>query len=755
MKIIKPLFIIILCLTCFVAPASAFKIFGIEVWGKTDLDSNNDGVIDSTKLPVVETTTITADLGGATTGHTLTLTGDGIVSTSRSGDTVTIKGTEVDSFIKNLYNPGTILYSVDDNNPVAKTTAEMESIFAIDDIVSLSGMPRGSINFGTVFTGTTFGDNKTLKEILQQIETTIETLPGGHDAVTIGTANGLSITGQTLSLAAATNTTPGAMTAAQVQAVEANTARVIPVVDDTAYDPTSWDGNTDGASKNSIRDKIESLPAGHNPITLSTPASTNLLSLTTQEVGIKPQAANKVFAGPEIGLDAMPSFRPLTPSDIPPLPYLTTEVDGSIWNEIEVQNEVFNATNYKLDEAAAVSQANFYTMWHGIDTNDDGKIDLGGIDSTLWATKQDANINLADLADGSLSASKVAGVADADYGDVTVSFGSWVVEDDSHMHGDSTISDTITVGPLGSVNDAAIPATITRDTEWDSCAKINAATTDGDFVIVGGAYHNGFSDYVKNEHIDWTVPQTTVKIDGGNYDDNQTASEVSVITTGFTGKLSAADDTVQKVVDTLDDSPGPTVEKDLVATSPITINGGTNIDNILFGTDEDIILSVAAATESSAGITELATAAETTTGTDATRAVTPDSLAGSNYGKKVVSIIIIDDSTVVTTGDGKFTYHVVPILNGWNLVDVSVGLTTASTSGTPTVSLFNVTTAQHMLSTSITVNEAEYHSGTSYIPPVINTSYDDVATGDRIRIDVDVAGTGAKGLQIDMVFQAP
>jgi hypothetical protein len=35
---------------------------------------------------------------------------------------------------------------------------------------------------------------------------------------------------------------------------------------------------------------------------------------------------------------------------------------------------------------------------------------------------------------------------------------------------------------------------------------------------------------------------------------------------------------------------------------------------------------------------------------------------------------------------------------------------------------------------------------------VINTDYDDVATGDLIAIDVDVAGTGAKGLGVILTF---
>jgi len=51
---------------------------------------------------------------------------------------------------------------------------------------------------------------------------------------------------------------------------------------------------------------------------------------------------------------------------------------------------------------------------------------------------------------------------------------------------DNEVSDVITVGASGSVNDAAIPAGITRDTEWDTVSEINTATTDADFYYVGG-----------------------------------------------------------------------------------------------------------------------------------------------------------------------------------------------------------------------------------------------------------------------------
>lgn len=109
--------------------------------------------------------------------------------------------------------------------------------------------------------------------------------------------------------------------------------------------------------------------------------------------------------------------------------FLTAEVDGSTTNEIEVVDETFNATNFNGGTASAVSQDDFYDLWHGIDTDDDGDIDA--MDATVWATKQAADADLTDLADGSLTASKVAGVADADYGEVVVSSGAWALENDA------------------------------------------------------------------------------------------------------------------------------------------------------------------------------------------------------------------------------------------------------------------------------------------------------------------------------------
>lgn len=167
-------------------------------------------------------------------------------------------------------------------------------------------------------------------------------------------------------------------------------------------------------------------------------------------------------------------------------------------------------------------------------------------------------------------------------------------------------------------------------------------------------------------------------------------------------------------------------------------------------------VTVASASDTVAGKVELATAGETNTGTDTGRAVTPDGLAGSVHGEKVVQCIVFDFGTDVTTGDGKF-YIVIPsTLNGMNLVGVHAKVITAGTTNTTDIQIANVTDTQDMLSTKLTIDSTETGSDTAATAAVINTSYDDVATNDLLRIDVDAVSTTApKGLIVTLIFRLP
>ncbi len=115
-------------------------------------------------------------------------------------------------------------------------------------------------------------------------------------------------------------------------------------------------------------------------------------------------------------------------------------------------------------------------------------------------------------------------------------------------------------------------------------------------------------------------------------------------------------------------------------------------------------------------------------------------------------IKVVDDATTVTTGEGVVIMAVPQSLNSAILRHVAAFVTTVSSSGLPTIQIRNVTTGHDMLSTAITIDASEFTSYTAATPPVINASFSTVSTGDLLAIDVDVAGTGAKGLGVSLEF---
>jgi hypothetical protein len=168
--------------------------------------------------------------------------------------------------------------------------------------------------------------------------------------------------------------------------------------------------------------------------------------------------------------------------------------------------------------------------------------------------------------------------------------------------------------------------------------------------------------------------------------------------------------------------------------------------------------TVVSASDTVAGKVELATIAETSTGTDTTRAVTPDSLSGSIFGQSSVGILVSDpNGSAITTGDGKAYIRIPSRINGFNLTEVAASVSTVSSSGLVTVQIRRVRsgTPVDMLSTAITIDANETDSSTAATAAVINTSNDDIATADQIYIDIDGAGTGTKGLFVTLTFTLP
>lgn len=164
--------------------------------------------------------------------------------------------------------------------------------------------------------------------------------------------------------------------------------------------------------------------------------------------------------------------------------------------------------------------------------------------------------------------------------------------------------------------------------------------------------------------------------------------------------------------------------------------------------------NISSATDSAEGIVELAIASEVNTGSATDRAVTPDALAGSNLGTKSLQVTAFDYKTNITVGDGAAYVTVPSSYAGMNLVAVHARVITAGTTGTTDIQIHNLTQTADMLSTKITIDSGETGSDTAATAAVIDTSNDDVASWDVLRIDVDAISTTApKGLIVTMEFR--
>lgn len=136
-----------------------------------------------------------------------------------------------------------------------------------------------------------------------------------------------------------------------------------------------------------------------------------------------------------------------------------------------------------------------------------------------------------------------------------------------------------------------------------------------------------------------------------------------------------------------------------------------------------------------------------------------------DYTVKIVEIVVIDFTTAVTTGDGKYYFPIPSTLNGHNLVSVSGHVITVSSSGAVNVDLARCAvvatgntcsgTVVDMLPVNLTIDANESKSSSAATAVDIDETNDDVATDQVVRVDVDGAGTGTQGLILLLGFQLP
>lgn len=271
---------------------------------------------------------------------------------------------------------------------------------------------------------------------------------------------------------------------------------------------------------------------------------------------------------------------------------------------------------------------------------------------------------------------------------------------------------------------------------------LDAVTTvdAGDLLLVGDASDSGRVKKItiENFETEQDARSTTLTNKTISADDNTInglpASSFAVTTAGGAIDGSAA----QKAI-------------------PAGVVVGTTDSQALTNKDiSDATNTYRAASDTATGAVEIATTSETSTGTDATRAVSPDGLSQSIYGQKSTSIQVLSAGTAMAVGDGKAYITIPSNVGGMDLTGVHARVITAGTTSTCTIQVHNVTQAADMLSTKISIDSAETGSETAATPPVIDTGNDDVATNDLIRIDIDtIHTTPAQGLVVTLVFKTP
>lgn len=131
--------------------------------------------------------------------------------------------------------------------------------------------------------------------------------------------------------------------------------------------------------------------------------------------------------------------------------------------------------------------------------------------------------------------------------------------------------------------------------------------------------------------------------------------------------------------------------------------------------------------------------------------------AAATTAREVVLIAYGPDEAAVA-GDGALFFTVPALLDGYVIGEIWA--TTpggASSSGDVQVQVARVRAGSpvDVLSTKVTIEESETSSKTATTQPVVNTSNDDLATGDFLRVDIDNSGTDALGLQVIVSMDLP
>jgi len=118
------------------------------------------------------------------------------------------------------------------------------------------------------------------------------------------------------------------------------------------------------------------------------------------------------------------------------------------------------------------------------------------------------------------------------------------------------------------------------------------------------------------------------------------------------------------------------------------------------------------------------------------------------YPEECFTIAVSDETTDITTGTAKVTFRAPFAFTIPRIPRAS--LSTASSSGLPEVNIKVAGTT--IFSTKLTIDATEKTSTTAATAAVLTTTPTSVSDDAEITIDIDTAGTGAKGLKVYLFY---
>ena len=128
-------------------------------------------------------------------------------------------------------------------------------------------------------------------------------------------------------------------------------------------------------------------------------------------------------------------------------------------------------------------------------------------------------------------------------------------------------------------------------------------------------------------------------------------------------------------------------------------------------------------------------------------------VGGSPTENVVLVVAVSDEATAITMGTSKVTFRAP---HAFTLTAVRGSLSTASTSGDPQIDVNKGGSSVFSSAQKLQIDANEKTSLTAAASPTINSGLPlAVSDDDEFTVDVDTAGTGAKGLKIVLIGTRP